>query len=217
MIWRKESGKIWKYPLVWGLLLLFFLFNLWNIYISVGTYSRQEWRKMHEISRDGQWDPSVVEYAQDMYEDLDIFAMMRTKMLSTGYEPKGAFREFVNECYRFFDGRVKEIRANGEGEGDYYPGQYLEIHNILYVDILSYVWLEMAILVSFLVIYLMDYERICRTADLVYSSPKGREIQVRKLLVGLVHGLSLIHICWGKGERRWRERFWARECADLCL
>ena len=53
MIWRKESGKIWKYPLVWGLLLLFFLFNLWNIYISVGTYSRREWRKMHEISRDG--------------------------------------------------------------------------------------------------------------------------------------------------------------------
>ena len=190
MIWRKESGKIWKYPLVWGLLLLFFLFNLWNIYISVGTYSRREWRKMHEISRDGQWDPSVVEYAQDMYEDLDIVAMMRTKMLSTGYEPKGAFREFVNECYRFFDGRVKEIRANGEGEGDYYPGQYLEIHNILYVDILSYVWLEMAILVSFLVIYLMDYERICRTADLVYSSPKGREIQVRKLLVGLVHGMA---------------------------
>lgn len=96
----------------------------------------------------------------------------------------------MNECYRFFDGRVKEIRANGEGEGDYYPGQYLEIHNILYVDILSYVWLEMAILVSFLVIFLMDYERICRTADLVYSSPKGREIQVRKLLVGLVHGMA---------------------------
>ena len=70
---------------------------------------------MHEISRDGQWDPAVVEYAQDMYEDLDIFAMMRTKMLSTGYEPEGAFREFVDECYRFFDGRVKEIRANGEG------------------------------------------------------------------------------------------------------
>ena len=73
------GGKIWKYPLVWGLLLLFFLFNLWNIYISVGTYSRREWRKMHEISRDGQWDPSVVEYAQDMYGDLDIVAMMRTK------------------------------------------------------------------------------------------------------------------------------------------
>ena len=53
MIWRKESGKIWKYPLVWGLLLLFFLFNLWNIYISVGAYSRREWREMHEISVTG--------------------------------------------------------------------------------------------------------------------------------------------------------------------
>lgn len=189
IVLAKESEKIWKHPMLWGLVLMFFLLNLWSIYGTVGSAGRQQWREWHRISREGTWESSEVEYAAHLYEDLNMSDVKEMKELHSNYEPQGIFREFVDACYRFFDGRVQEIRNNGETLGQYYPGAYLELHNYLYGELLGGVWLQMGALVCAAVIFLMDYERIAKTTDLVYGSAKGRGIQGWKMLLGIVYGM----------------------------
>lgn len=190
MIYQTESVKLWKHPMIWGLLLMFFALNAWSVFSELGWYGKDAWQEMHQRSRDGTWDAEVVGYADELYEDLNMNGIKEMKELHSNYEPKGAFRDFVDECYRFFDGRVKEITASGQDSGNYYPGASIEIHNYLYGTLLCNVWLEMAVLVICVTLFLMDYERIFKTSDLVYSSVKGRRLQLGKMCLGLFYGMA---------------------------
>ena len=188
MILRQEFQKIIRHPMLWGLFVLCLLLNGLLIWTNVGEQT-EELSSAYDAILSEQIDEAYYKQSLSRYDGLDMVEIKNVKQEMYRYYPTGSYKEFIDTRYEKLNERVEEIVASGEAEELVYPGEIYRLHKKLYVNILRWVFLEMGVFVIFSVLYLMDYERLQRTTQVVYSSAVGRNLQWKKWCVGTITGL----------------------------
>lgn len=133
-----------------------------------------------------------VEAYGDIYREFDIYSILYAKIFSyKNFQTEGSYYEWISRNYDKLQKRVEQISATGEDKYAFYPGINYKVHSILFTSVLRMILLQILILTSLAVLYLMDYERIQKTEYLTYSSRTGRKIQFTKWLSGMA--ISMIY------------------------
>lgn len=215
---KKEFLKLIKNPFIWFVFLAFFLLNTVIIYSSVGEKSiRQEMRKMHEtileygvnlqddspkkqvqaktedtntedVTDYMEFYQSYLENYGTLYDDLDMMNILKQQERMCNYHPTGAYEKFINGNYEKLQKRVEEIKQSGEDDYGFYPGMVYNIHSFLYGKIGKKLLLEMTVLVILSILFLMDYERIHKTRNLVLVTRTGKQVMRTKAFMGVLGG-----------------------------
>lgn len=192
MIWKYEAKKILKNPVIWGLVCFFLFINGFLMWTNLDG-SLAEIRQVSQILAVEGVDVIDETYYEGLLAQYDTLDMMKIKDIKKelyNYQSTGIFQEFIDSNYAKLQERVDEIKADGEADDMIYPGEVYRLHTKLYVKTLRPLLLEMGLLVMMCILFLMDYERLNKTTDLVYSSNTGRAIQKKKWFCGLVSGLG---------------------------
>ena len=193
MIWKYETKKVLKNPVIWGLFCFFLFINGFLIWTNLDGI----WGEICDVSvllQEEGSDALNETYLQELkkqYDSLDMMEIKETKENLYNYQATGIFEKFIDSNYTKLQERVEEIKANGEVDDVTYPGEAYRLHTKLYAKIFRAILLEMGIFVVLCILYLMDYERLQKTSSLVYSTHTGRKIQVFKWSAGLLSGLGI--------------------------
>jgi len=207
-IYGKEFAKAAKAPVLWFVLLVFLLLDwfciagylsetgpdgeldeLHDVILDMGLH-RQNWDV--KDSPDGGLRQFYTGYMSDvwnLYDGLDMNEIKRAKESMCRYKPSGAYAAFLDRNYEKLQERVEEIRTSGSGRCGGYPGLVYKVHGKLYSRLTKNMLLQAAVLMALCVLYLMDYERVCRTQDLVWASKSGRRTALKKTAAGISAGL----------------------------
>jgi hypothetical protein len=193
---------------MWALLVVFVVFDLFIVYSEVGTSDfRRDVKEMYKIILENGVSPDKISNLADSdnelevyyadyvnkyrksYENLDMQSIQKMKEdMSLSYL-NGSYKKFIDRNYAKLQKRVEEIKSSGEDEVGFYPGDGFAIHSKLYT-ILKLCIMEMLIMMCFSVLYLMDFERIHRTGDLVFTCRNGRKNMCTKMFAGMFVGLG---------------------------
>lgn len=208
-----ECRKIIMHPFLWIVWAAFVLLQLFQIYGYVGnSYMREELQNMHAAVLDAGVSPedaahrtagqnmkddtgyreAYEEYKTaygGMYDNLDMMRILERKQEMSNYYPKGKMKQFMIFHYQKLQNRVEQICATGEDSHGFYPGNLYKIHSVLYGHIWKNLILEAVVLMMLSVLYLMDYERINRTREIVIATAWGKGCMRVKLLAGVLCGI----------------------------
>lgn len=190
MIWKQELRKLICHPMLWCMLGVFLIFNVFLLWLNIGDYVSEIQIVHNEIRNDGI-SSEYYEGSLSRYDTLDMEDIKEMKQEMYSYYPTGSFKDFIDTRYERLNERVKEIVASGEHEGSVYSGEIYHLHKKLYVNVLRWVFLEMGLLVVFAVLFIMDYERIQGTVAITYTSHVGRNLQCIKWCVGILTGTGV--------------------------
>lgn len=189
MIVKQEIKKLCAHPMMWCLLILCFFVNLLLLWSSLNECYK-ELPKVHDAILQQGVEEEFYQERLSIYDTLDMVQIKEMKEEMLDYHPKGSYKRFIDQRYKRLNQRVRDIVKDGEAEQLIYPGIVYRLHHHLYVKLLRWILLEMAVLMAFCVLYLMDYERIQRTMDIVYTSSVGRRLQYIKWGSGIMAGLG---------------------------
>lgn len=84
---------------------------------------------------------------------------------------------------------MEEIKSDKEYNDAFYPGQYYEIHSLLYSKLGKKLIVEMSLLMALSILFIMDYERLQKTNDLVDATRTGKRIMDYKAFTGTLSGI----------------------------
>lgn len=193
---KYELCKLFRFPLMWGLLVLFVSFNIYIIYSEVGYSEYQKsLNGVYDVitgqADSGEYFELYTEYKNSVsgsYDTLDMQKIKQMKEDMTGFVPSGCYQEFIDKNYDKLQNKLKQIKADGDTIGDFYPGDVFRIHKKLYL-VMKLCIIEMLLMMCFSVLYLMDYERLNKTEELVYASNIGRRAMCIKKIIGIIGGL----------------------------
>lgn len=194
----KECGKCLRHPFLWIVCITFGLFQFLSIYTYVGNAGmRKELRQMHvavtdEETASPEYKSAYADYKKTyggMYDTLDMRKILEQKEKKSGYEPQGAWGMWIVRNYDRLQKRVEQIRKTGEGTYVFYPGSWYKLHSTLYGKLWKKLILQTAVLMILSMLYLMDYERIYKTQDLVLATTTGKKMMEKKMLAGTLCGL----------------------------
>ena len=201
-----ECKKMITHPFLWIVWVTFVLFQLFQIYGYVGnSFMQEDLKNMYTAVLDAGVAPEETgqktgaesreaekEYKEayedykstyeGMYDDLDMMKILEKKQEMYNYHPKGEMQQFMEDNYRKLQFRVEAIRSTEENGYGFYPGNQYKIHSILYGHIWKSLILEGAVLMMLSVLFLMDYERINKTRDIVITTVAGKECMRYKIL-----------------------------------
>ena len=188
MIWKLEFRKLVCHPMLWSMLCVFLIFNVFLLWINIGDYAL-EMQMVHDEILSGGISQDYYKESLKRYDVLDMEEIKEMKQEMYRYYPSGSFKAFIDTRYKKLNERVEEILSGDEHEGNAYPGEIYRLHKTLYANVLRWVFLEMGLLVVFAVLFIMDYERIQGTVAVTYASYIGRKIQCVKWCVGIWSGI----------------------------
>lgn len=196
-ILKHELRKLIRFPLMWGLLSIFITFDIYLIFTEVGYQDYQnDLQGVYDVitgyKTQGEYYEFYFQYKEnysDIYDGLDMQDMKQMKEDLANYYPTGSYKKFIDGNYDKLQKRVEQIKSEGNDSGDFYPGDVFQIHQKLYA-VLKCCIVEMLIIMCFSVLYLMDFERVNRTEDLVFANQTGRRNMRIKLRTGLLGGVG---------------------------
>jgi len=94
---------------------------------------------------------------------------------------------------------IREKAANDDSLSVYFSGETYRIHNRIFNDFGKLFLAESGILSILIMLYLLDYETLCGTSDLVFSAKRGRRILTDKFRAGIAVGVGLFLLIFGTG------------------
>lgn len=206
-ILKLEFQKIMKNPMLWLLAVIFCIVNCFIIYNEAGNKdTTKELEIMHHIitktddvtntyqdkKETKQLSKAYQEYYKanvGLYDKLDMTKILKQKEKIYEYQPKGFLKKFVKHNYDHLQKRVQQIKADKEYNQDFYPGQYYEIHSLLYSNLGKKLIIEMSVLMAISILFIMDYERLQKTNDIVDATKTGKKIKDYKALTGTLSGI----------------------------
>lgn len=124
-----------------------------------------------------------------LYDNLDMTKILNTKKSISGYDSTGYIEEFIDLNYNKLQKRLDEIKVSNEYDYGFYPGRYNKIHSFLYSSIGKKLIIEMSLMMVFCMLYIMDYERVHKTRDIIIGSKFGKETMKYKIIAGFMSGL----------------------------
>ena len=208
-----EFRKLLRCWFLWLLLAIFLAYDIFIVWDTVGRNS-EIYHDMYKVimrtgtdltdnadkisamlNSENEIESYYADYVKaygDIYRDFDIHSILYAKIFSyKNFQTEGSYYEWISRNYDKLQERVEQISSTGEDKYAFYPGINYKVHGILFASLLRMLLLQILILTSLAVLYLMDYERIQKTEYLTYSSRTGRKIQFTKWLSGM--SMSLIY------------------------
>lgn len=191
MLFRAELKKIIHFPVFWCMIVALLLLNGWmifqcfafsrqgsetiNAYLTgdlTGKEDEYGFCEAYESVRENAW--------KDYYENFDIKKLLYSGQSLRVQKDSDAVTTLVDRIYDMAENRVREIKEDGEGREEYYPGITLNLHNDLYGIIFPLLLMECAGVGILVTAYLMKYEQSHSTASNVYATRTGRRIVFAK-------------------------------------
>lgn len=180
-----EAKKIVCIPALWGFLALSFLFNV--LLMSGQGYEHDYFNQLRTGAEESG-------YRAD--EEDNVFAGYHTENLAAFYE--NIVREspvavrWVERKYALLQPRVEHLAESGAAL-DFYAGDATcESHQFLFGALMRAMLAEGSICAMFVVLYLMGYEQMNRTAGQVCASRIGRKLWGNKLTAAVWCVLSIV-------------------------
>lgn len=140
---------------------------------------------------------TYVKSCESMYDGLDMMDILERKKNMCRYYAAGLYEKFIDKNYERWQERVNGIKSTGEGNYGFYPGAAYRVHGIFYGKVCRTLLLEMAALVMLSMLFLMDYERLHRTRELVAAARTGKKTMAVKAAAGFLCGMMASFILMG--------------------
>ena len=202
-----EMKKCLTSPFLWLLCICFIILNGMTISWTVGAEEAGgELKKMHDAvlgDVDGNHEAGnvykrYVASHEQLYDGLSMPGVAQAKMQMASYYPKGEYKAWIERCYQKLQKRVEEIRKTGGDVGGFYPGEIYHIHGALYGGpygaITKKILTEGIVMMMLAVLFLLDYERVCRSRDVVLVTETGKKIMELKACAGILCGLIVLFL-----------------------
>ena len=203
-IFKLEFQKIMKNPMLWLLAVIFCLVNCLIIYNEAGNKdTSKELVIMHDIikktddinhSRQAknrnerkQLSKAYQEYYKeniDLYDKLDMAKILKQKEEMLQYHPKGFMKKFVKDNYEHLQKEWRRSNLIKNITMLFIQDSITEIHSLLYSKLGKKLIVEMSLLMALSILFIMDYERLQKTNDLVDATRTGKRIMDCKAFAG---------------------------------
>lgn len=125
----------------------------------------------------------------ECYEKMDFNKV--AKGVVNMYGLSGDAEKTIMDNYSKVEERFNEVKANGDHKDIFFMGETYKLHQFLFRDIFKNCIIEIAILVSLAVAYLVSYERDRRCMGIVLATKRGRNLIKDKLLVGILASIVI--------------------------
>lgn len=117
------------------------------------------------------------------YDDIDINKMAEGELSKSPYNEK--VNSIIKENYDKFAIRFNELKENGEHKNLFFYGKAYEMHSFLFKDIFTAMIYEIMILIVLATGFIVNYEFENNTAQVAYSTKRGRNLIKDKMIVAL--------------------------------
>ncbi len=218
-----EFKKIITSPIILSLLVLFMFFNSFVIFeksfsskeLSVLTTIVNKYgykinnKTMLNLKNDSHINlsknDSTIEASyystslgiDSIYKGINIMQLAETEIQQ--FNLKGQAADTVRSEYKSFISRFQQLLKNGENKNLFFNGQIYGMHSLLFGTLFTSFIFEIIILAVLITAYLINYEFDNNTQLLVYSTKRGRNIIVDKLLVAVFSTITTTTIIIGTG------------------
>lgn len=196
---KKEFFKIIENPVLWILMGCFLLINCLILYSNIGDqFARPKVREMYGAVRGHGHDEEAEEFLSryreknaSVYDGLDMMEIFKNKEndKTTGYHLTGKYREHVRQNYEKLQLRLEQIKKSGENRRDFYPGESYHIFYNMFGLTGKMLLAEMTIFIMLSLLFLMDYERMKKTREILAVTHTGKRVMKTKIFVGVFVGL----------------------------
>lgn len=203
-LYRIELLKCLKSMSLYLVLLTFVAVNVVYIYGNYGEKDiNREIREVHNAAAAEKGDVIKGHIQTDtqksyrlykkqsfsFYNDLDMTDILHKKEKVFGFHPKGSYDEFLEGNYKKLQKRVEQIKRTKEYKDDFYPGDIYSVHSFLYGKLTKNLIIQMSIIVMLSIFFIMDFERVNKTRDIVIASRIGKGVMKTKALAGVTVGI----------------------------
>lgn len=210
---KLEFLKIITSKVLWGLTLVFILFNVFIIYeksyirddlkilneiideegVKIDSEMMKNFKELYSEEKDDNRNTIIEGYynsipvLEEKYNNIDVMKMAENTISKEGYDGEDA--EKIREKSSEFNRRFEEIKENKEEKYLFFSGINYRMHSFLFSTIFGNMNYEIAIIVVLLTTFILNYEFDNRTSLTVYSTKKGRNIIKDKLLASILSTL----------------------------
>lgn len=117
------------------------------------------------------------------YENININKIADRELAKSSYNDN--VNKIIKKNYDEFTTRFQELKANGEHKNLFFHGRTYKMHSFLFKDIFTSIIYEIMILIVLATSFILNYEFESKTALVVYSTKRGRDLTKDKLIVAL--------------------------------
>lgn len=117
------------------------------------------------------------------YDTVDINKLAESELANSPYNAD--VKEIIKKNYEKFELRFQELKLNGEHKNLFFYGKSYRMHSFLFKHIFTTMIYEIMILVVLATSFVLNYEFEGKTAAIVYTTKRGRNIIKDKLLTAL--------------------------------
>lgn len=117
------------------------------------------------------------------YKRIDINKIAEKELTTSSYNEK--INNIIRKNYNEFAIRFKELKENSEHKNLFFYGKTYKMHSLLFKDIFTAIIYEIMILIVLVTAFILNYEFENRTASVIYSTKRGRNLIKDKLMVVL--------------------------------
>lgn len=117
------------------------------------------------------------------YKRIDINKIAEKELTTNSYNEK--INNIIRKNYNEFAIRFKELKENSEHKNLFFHGKTYKMHSLLFKDIFTAIIYEIMILIVLVTAFILNYEFENRTASVIYSTKRGRNLIKDKLMVVL--------------------------------
>lgn len=115
------------------------------------------------------------------YDDIDINKISEGELSKSPYNEK--VNSIIKENYDKFAIRFNELKDNGEHKNLFFHGKAYKMHSFLFKDIFTTMIYEIMILIVLATGFIVNYEFENNTAQVAYSTKRGRNLIKDKMIV----------------------------------
>ncbi|SHK03238.1 hypothetical protein SAMN02745248_01597 [Hathewaya proteolytica DSM 3090] len=132
---------------------------------------------------------------QQKYDSIDINRMAQSELAKSRHSD--TLKSFIKRNYDEFAIRFNELKENGEHKNLFFYGMKYRMHSFLFNDLLTKLIYETMILIVLSTAFVLNYEFENKTATVIYSTRRGRNLIKDKLFSALIFAILATTIVVG--------------------
>lgn len=196
MFFKSEIKKLFRFRLFWIMIAAFLAFNIFivinnytwigngvqivNSYVQSGMQPKDD-----EYGFCANFDDAKENAVHQYYDTLDIKALLKQIDSSSVHKKSSLLNRIIDKNYDKVEKRIEQIKFDGEAENVYYVGTTFSMHDSLYTMLYT-VLFECVAIAILMTAYIMNYEKLFKTYQSIYSSKRGRALVFSKGLAASV-------------------------------
>ncbi|MGF7047397.1 hypothetical protein J2T13_001902 [Paenibacillus sp. DS2015] len=131
------------------------------------------------------------------YDTLDMNQLAESALAMQTRKVSNPVANTIKKQYADLSVRLAELKGNGEHLNLFFMGKVYKMHSFLFKNILNLIIYQLMILVVLMTAHLLNYEFENKTHLLTYSTRKGRQLMLDKLLVSIAASILVTTVIVG--------------------